>query len=135
MENMWVLAAVWVGLAHKLHETLQLAAAVFEISDVRAEEEFAGVLREMPTFALGCLTFRLRRPMLLTFQRRRLSEKPVTKRNTRLVGDQIMRSLSAYRVLLDDWSGRGHWDKSNGDWMHMRTAIELRWRDHWVTKN
>ncbi len=93
-------------LAHELHETLQSAAAVLEISDVPAEEEFAGVLREMPAFDLGRLTFRLRRPMLLTFQGRRLSEKLVTKRITASVGDQIMRSLSAYRVLLDDWSER-----------------------------
>jgi hypothetical protein len=34
------------------------------------------------------------------------SEKRVPKRITALVGDQIMRSLSAYRVLLDDRSER-----------------------------
>jgi hypothetical protein len=74
---------------------------------VPAEEEFAGVLREMPAFDLGRLTFRLRRPMLLTFQGRRLSEKLVPNRRiAALVGDPIMRSLSAYRVLLDDWSER-----------------------------
>ena len=44
-------------LAHKLTETLQSAAKVLEITDVPAEEEFASVLREMPVFDLGQLTF------------------------------------------------------------------------------
>jgi len=93
-------------LAHKLHETLQSAAEVLEISDVPAEEEFASVLREMPAFDLGQLTFRLRRPALLTLLGRKVSESFVTKRLTGLIGAQVTRSLSAYRALLNDWSER-----------------------------
>jgi GTP-binding protein EngB required for normal cell division len=93
-------------LAHKLRETLQSAAAVLEISDVPTEEEFSDVLREMPSFDLGRLTFRLRRPVLLTFLGQGLSETLVTKRIAGLIGDQVARSLSAYHALLYDWSER-----------------------------
>jgi GTP-binding protein EngB required for normal cell division len=92
-------------LAHKLNETLQSAAKVLEISDVPAEEEFASVLREMPAFDLGHLTFRLQRPSLLTLLGRKVAESFVTKRLTALIGAQLSRSLSA-RALLYDWSGR-----------------------------
>ena len=90
-------------LAHKLNETHQLAAKVLEITDVPAEEEFASVLREMPVFDFGQLTFRLRRPTLLTLLGRKMSESFVTKRLTRLIGAQLKRSLSAYSALLCDW--------------------------------
>jgi len=93
-------------LAHKLNETLQSAAKVLEMSDVPAEEEFASVLREMPVFDLGQLTFSLRRPALLTLVGRKMSESFVTKRLTGLIGAQLERSLSAYRALLCDWSER-----------------------------
>jgi GTP-binding protein EngB required for normal cell division len=93
-------------LAHKLHETLQSAAKVLEIADVPATEEFASVLREMPAFDLGQLAFRLRRPALLTFLGRRLSESFVTTRLNGLIAAQLTRSLSAYRALLHDWSER-----------------------------
>jgi GTP-binding protein EngB required for normal cell division len=93
-------------LGQKLLETLQWAATVLEIADVPAEEEFSSVLREMPTFDLGQLTFRLRRPILLTLLGRRVSESFATKRITGRVGDQVSRSVSAYRALLFDWSER-----------------------------
>jgi GTP-binding protein EngB required for normal cell division len=93
-------------LIHKLNETLQLAAKVLEITDVPAEEEFASVLREMPVFDLGELTFHLRRSTLLTLLGRKASESFATKRLTALIGAQLTRSLSAYRALLCDWSER-----------------------------
>jgi GTP-binding protein EngB required for normal cell division len=93
-------------LAHKLNETLQSTAKVLGITDVPAEEEFANVLREMPVFDLGQLTFRLRRPALLTLLGRKMSESFVTKRLTGLIEAQLKRSLSAYRALLCDWSER-----------------------------
>jgi GTP-binding protein EngB required for normal cell division len=93
-------------LAHKLTETLQSAAKVLEMSDVPTEEEFASVLREMPVFDLGQLTFGLRRPALVTLVGRKMSESFVTKRLTGLIGAQLERSLSAYRALLCDWSER-----------------------------
>jgi GTP-binding protein EngB required for normal cell division len=93
-------------LAHKLYETLQSAAKILEISDVPAEDEFASVLREMPAFDLGQLTFRLRRRTLLTLLGRKMSESFVTKRLAGLMGVQLARSLSVYRTLLYDWSER-----------------------------
>jgi len=93
-------------LAHKLHETLQSTAKVLETSDAPAEEEFSSVLREMPAFDLGQLTFRLRRPVLLTLWGRRLSESFITRRLAKLIGTHLARSLSAYRALLYDWSER-----------------------------
>ena len=93
-------------LAHKLNETLQSAAKVLEITDVPAEEEFASVLREMPVFDLGQLTFHLRRSALLRLLGRKASQSFATKRLTALIGAQLTRSLSAYRALLYDWSDR-----------------------------
>jgi GTP-binding protein EngB required for normal cell division len=93
-------------LAHKLNETLQSAAKVLEITDVPTEEEFASVLREMPAFDLGQLTFRLRRPTPLALLGRKVTESFVTKRLTALMGAELTRSLSAYRALLRDWSER-----------------------------
>jgi GTP-binding protein EngB required for normal cell division len=93
-------------LVHKLLETLQSAATVLEIADVPTEEEFSSVLREMPAFDLGQLTFRLGRPILLALLGRRVSESFATKRITDLVGNQVSRSVSAYRALLFDWSER-----------------------------
>jgi hypothetical protein len=91
-------------LAHKLTETLQSAAKVLDMSDMPAEEEFASVLREMPVFDLGQLSFSLRRPALLTLVGRKMSESLVTKRLTGLIGAQLKRSLSAYCAILCDWS-------------------------------
>jgi hypothetical protein len=93
-------------LAHKLHETIQAAAKVLEISDVPAAEEFASVLREVPVFDLGQLTFSLRRPVLLTLVGKRMSESFVTKRLKGLILTELTRSLSAYSPLLCDWSER-----------------------------
>ena len=38
------------AMAHKLHETLRATAKVLEVEDVPGEQEFAGVVREMPAF-------------------------------------------------------------------------------------
>ena len=121
-------------LAHKLHETLQSAAEVLEISDVPAEEEFASVLREMPAFDLGQLTFRLRRPALLTLLGRKVSESFVTKRLTGLIGLRLQ-DLYPRTVHCSMTGPRGRWDKSNADLMPMRTAIVLRLRGHWETRS
>jgi len=94
-----------VALTHKLHQTLESTAKVLEMENVPAEEELASVLREMPAFDLGQLTFRLSRPALLTLLGRRVSESFVTKKLTGLIGAQLRRSLSAYRALYD-WSQR-----------------------------
>jgi GTP-binding protein EngB required for normal cell division len=93
-------------LAHKLYETLQSAAKVLDITDVPAEEEFAIVVREMPAFDLGQLTFRLRRPVLFPLFGRKAAGASVTKRLAGLIGTQLLRSLSACRALLYDWSDR-----------------------------
>ncbi len=112
-------------LAHKLTETLQSAANVLEMSDVPAEEEFASVLREMPVFDLGQLTFSLRRPALLTLLGRKTSELFVTKRLTVLIGTQLT-SLCPRTARYFATGPRGHWDKSNADSMPTPTATVLR---------
>jgi GTP-binding protein EngB required for normal cell division len=94
------------ALAYKLLGTLQSAATVLEIADVPTKDEFSSVLREMPTFDLGQLTFHLRRPIFLTLFGRRISESFATKMIIGRVGDQVSRSVSAYRALLLDWSER-----------------------------
>lgn len=70
------------------------------------EFQVASVLREMPVFDHGQLTFSLRRPALLALVGRKMSELFVTKRLTALIGTQLTRSLSAHCALLCDWSER-----------------------------
>lgn len=94
------------ALAHKLHATLQSTAKVLGMADAPGEEEFSSVLREMPAFDLGQLTFRLRRPVLLRLLGRTMTTSLVAKRITRLIGPQLGRSLSAYRALLYAWSDK-----------------------------
>jgi GTP-binding protein EngB required for normal cell division len=94
------------ALAHKLHATLQSTAKVLGMADVPGEQEFSSVLREMPAFDLGQLTFRLKRPVLLSLLGKTVAGSVVTKKLARLIGPHLTRSLSSYRALLYDWSER-----------------------------
>ncbi len=93
MENVWVLAAVWVGLA--------LVA-----THVPAEQEFAGVVREMPAYDPGELNIHLKRPFLFSLLGENISRSIVTKRLAGMIGGQLTKCLSAYHALLYDWSER-----------------------------
>ncbi len=99
------------AMAHKLHETLRATAKVLEVEDVPGEQEFAGVVREMPAFDLsqfdpGALNIHLKRPFLFGLLGGNISRSIVTKRLADIVGGQLTKSLSAYRELLYDWSER-----------------------------
>jgi GTP-binding protein EngB required for normal cell division len=94
------------ALTHKLHETLRAAAKVLEIEDVPAEQEFSSVMREMPTFDLGQIEVRLRRPFVLSFLGARALRSVETKRLSGMVGDQLAETLSAYHAFLYDWADR-----------------------------
>ena len=94
------------AMAHKLHETLRATAKVLEVEDVPGEQEFAGVVREMPAFDPGELNLQLRRLFLFSLLGENISRSIVTKRLTGMVGGQLTKSLSAYRALLYDWSDR-----------------------------
>ncbi len=94
------------AMAHKLHETLRATAQVLEVEDVPAEQEFAGVVREMPAFDPGELNIHLTRPFLFSLLGGNLSRSIVTKRLAGMIGGQLAKSLSAYHALLYDWSER-----------------------------
>jgi GTP-binding protein EngB required for normal cell division len=94
------------AMAHKLHETLRATANVLEVEDVPGEQEFAGVVREMPGFDSGELKIHLTRPFLFSLLGGNLSRSIVTKRLAGTIGGQIAKSLSAYHALLYDWSDR-----------------------------
>jgi GTP-binding protein EngB required for normal cell division len=94
------------AIAHKLHETLRATAKVLEVEDVPGEQEFAGVVREMPAFDPGELNIHLTRPFLFSFLGGNLSRSIVTKRLAGTMGGQLAKSLSAYHALLYDWSER-----------------------------
>ncbi len=104
------------AMAHKLHETLLTAAKALEVEDVPGEQEFAGVVREMPAFDLsqvnpgqlhpGELNIHLKRPFLFSLLGENISRSTVTKRLAGMIGDQLAKSLSAYHALLYDWSER-----------------------------
>ena len=92
------------AMAHKLHETLRATAKVLEVEDVPGEQEFAGVVREMPAFDSGELNIHLTRPFLFSLLGGNLSRSIVTKRLAGTMGGQLAKSLSAYHALLYDWS-------------------------------
>jgi GTP-binding protein EngB required for normal cell division len=94
------------AMAHKLHETLRATAKVLEVEDVPGEQEFAGVVREMPAFDSGELNIHLTRPFLFSLLGGNLSRSIVTKRLAGTIGGQLAKSLSAYHALLYDWSDR-----------------------------
>ena len=94
------------AMAHKLHETLRATANVLEVEDVPGEQEFAGVVREMPAFDSGELNIHLTRPFLFSLLGGNLSRSIVTKRLAGTMGGQLAKSLSAYHALLYDWSDR-----------------------------
>ena len=94
------------AMAHKLHETLRATAKVLEVDDVPGEEEFAGVVREMPAFDAGELNIHLKRPFLFSLLGGDISRSIVTKRLAGMIGSQLTKSLSAYHALLYDWSER-----------------------------
>ena len=68
------------AMAHKLHETLRATAKVLEVEDVPGEQEFAGVVREMPAFDPGELNIHLKRPFLFSLLGGNISRSIVTKR-------------------------------------------------------
>jgi GTP-binding protein EngB required for normal cell division len=94
------------AMAHKLHETLGATAKVLEVEDVPGEQEFAGVVREMPAFDSGDLNIDLTRPFLFSLLGENISRSIVTKRLAGMIGGQLTKSLSAYHALLYDWSER-----------------------------
>jgi len=94
------------AMAHKLDETLRATAKVLEVEDVPGEQEFAGVVREMPAFDPGELNIHLTRPFLFSLIGGNLSRSIVTKRLAGMIGGQLAKSLSAYHALLYDWSER-----------------------------
>jgi GTP-binding protein EngB required for normal cell division len=94
------------AMAHKLHETLRATAKVLEVEDVPGEQEFAGVVREMPAFDPGELNIHLTRPFMLRLLGENISRSIVTKRLAGMFGGQLTKFLSAYRALLYDWSER-----------------------------
>lgn len=99
------------AMAHKLHETLRATAKVLEVEDVPGEQEFAGVVREMPAFDLsqfdpGELNIHLARPFLFSLLGEDISRSIVSKRLAGMIGGQLTKCLSAYHALLYDWSER-----------------------------
>jgi len=94
------------AMTHKLHETLQTTAKVLEVEDVPGEQEFSGVVREMPAFDPGQLNIRLTRPFLFSLFGENISRSIVAKRLPGMIGGQLTKSLSAYHALLYDWSER-----------------------------
>ncbi|MGA8732732.1 MAG: dynamin family protein [Terriglobales bacterium] len=94
------------AMAHKVHETLRATAKVLEVEDAPGEQEFAGVVREMPAFDPGELSVHLKRPLLFSLLGERISRSIVTERLAGMIGSQLSKSLSAYHALLYDWSDR-----------------------------
>lgn len=94
------------AVARKLYGTIRAAAKVLEIEDVPGEQEFSGVVRELPAYDLGPFNIQLRRSLLFVLLGQNISMSLLTKRLEGLVGRQITTSLSSYRALLYDWSER-----------------------------
>jgi GTP-binding protein EngB required for normal cell division len=94
------------AMTHRLHETLRTTAKVLEVEDVPGEQEFAGVVREMPAFDPGELSINLERPFLFNVLGENISRSMLAKRLASMIGGQLTKSLSIYHALLCDWSER-----------------------------
>lgn len=94
------------AVAKKLREVLRSAAKVLDTEDVPAEDEFTGVLREMPVFEPGQLNIRIGRPVVSRIFGMRAATAMLTRRIENAIGEQLKSSLMTYRVLLYDWSER-----------------------------
>jgi GTP-binding protein EngB required for normal cell division len=94
------------SMTHKLLETLLTAARVLEIDDAPVEGEFSSVVREMPSFDPAYGGLHLKRSFYFSLIGESLSRSLIAKRLTRMIGEQLARSLSAYHSLLFDWSDR-----------------------------
>jgi hypothetical protein len=105
-----------VDVAFSLAECLDATVLVFAVArppepSMPGEQEFAGVVREMPAFDLsqfdpGELNINLKRPFLFSLLGENISRSIVSKRLAGMVGGQLTKSLSAHRALLYDWSER-----------------------------
>lgn len=93
-------------LTQKSLETLRAAAKALEIEDAPAEQEFSTIVREMPTFDPGQFSFQLGRPIVLGIFGKKVLRAAMSKRLTELIGNQLNKSLAAYRAVLYDWSER-----------------------------
>jgi GTP-binding protein EngB required for normal cell division len=99
------------AMAHILQETLRATAKVLEVEDVPGEQEFAGVVREMPAFDLSQVNpcdpnLHFTRPFLFRLLGENISRSIVTRRLAGMIGAPLAKSLSAYHHLLYDWSER-----------------------------
>lgn len=94
------------ALAQKLYDVVRSAAKVLDIEDVPAEDEFTGVLREMPVFEPGQLNIRVRRPVVSRILGMRAATAMLTRGIENAIGEQLKNSLMTYRALLYDWSER-----------------------------
>ncbi|HTY85580.1 MAG TPA: dynamin family protein [Silvibacterium sp.] len=93
-------------MADKLLETVRSAATVLGVDDAPSEGEFCSVVREMPSFDPGHMGLQLKRSFYLGLLGESLSTSLMRKRLSGRIGHQLDESLSAYRALLFDWSGR-----------------------------
>ncbi len=113
------------AMAHKLHETLRATANVLEVEDVPGEQEFAGVVREMPAFDSGELNIHLTRPFLFSLLGGNLSRSIVTKRLAGTIGGSLRNPYPP--TTLYCMTGRTElWVRFNGDLTLMLTATVLR---------
>jgi GTP-binding protein EngB required for normal cell division len=94
------------SVAHKLLETVRAAAKVLDVEDEPVEGEFSSVVREMPAFDPGHSELQLKRSIYLGLIGENLSRSLIAKRLAGMMGEQLATSLSAYHVLLYDWSER-----------------------------
>lgn len=105
-EKTEMLRRFMAALAHELHESLESTGQVLEMKDGPSEEEFSNLLREMPAFDLGEISFSMKRPLLFLLLGHGASEFVVANRLIKSIDPQLSRSLSAYRALLHDWAER-----------------------------
>ncbi|HTT19684.1 MAG TPA: dynamin family protein [Candidatus Sulfotelmatobacter sp.] len=94
------------ALARKLHEIIRSAAKVLEIEDIPAEDEFASVLRDMPTFDPGQVNIRISKPTFSRMLGTKAATAMLTRRMVKGLGHQLNDSLTTYGALLYDWSER-----------------------------
>jgi hypothetical protein len=110
MDNVWVLASLWVGLAQREALAVELAHELrrrgtdLGVVDVPSDEEFQSVIRGMPLFDPGSLGPSVSQPTPARLFGRRFATQQLARRLYRELGVALHQSLTTYSALLKEWT-------------------------------
>ncbi|MFB3916347.1 MAG: dynamin family protein [Terriglobales bacterium] len=91
-------------LSGRLLDALNTAATSLDLPDRPKEDEFLGILREMPIFDVALGEFGIGRSPFANILGRRYAKQQLVARLKRAVGDQVFSATATYSRVLGEWS-------------------------------